>query len=71
MCCRWASGQTGLPFVDACMRELAGSGYTSNRGRQNVASFLTKEAGIDWRMGAALFECLLLDHDAAVNSANW
>ena len=39
---RWAKGQTGLPFVDACMRELAGTGYMSNRGRQNVASFLAK-----------------------------
>lgn len=39
---RWARGETGFPFVDACMRELAATGYMSNRGRQNVASFLTK-----------------------------
>lgn len=39
---RWVQGQTGLPFVDACMRELAATGYTSNRGRQNVASLLAK-----------------------------
>ena len=39
---RWAGGTTGLPFVDACMRELAATGYMSNRGRQNVASLLCK-----------------------------
>ena len=39
---RWACGATGLPFVDACMRELAATGYMSNRGRQNVASLLCK-----------------------------
>lgn len=39
---RWCRGQTGLPFVDACMREIASTGYMSNRGRQNVASMLTK-----------------------------
>ncbi len=42
---------TGLPFVDACMRELSGSGWMSNRGRQNVASLLTKELRVDWRQG--------------------
>ena len=39
---RWATGRTGFPFVDACMRELAATGYMSNRGRQNVSSFLCK-----------------------------
>ena len=39
---RWAGGRTGFPFVDACMRELAATGYMSNRGRQNVSSFLCK-----------------------------
>ena len=39
---RWARGQTGFPFVDACMRELAATGYMSNRGRQNVSNFLCK-----------------------------
>jgi deoxyribodipyrimidine photolyase len=48
---RWAQGRTGLPFVDACMRELAATGYMSNRGRQNVASLLAKELRQDWRMG--------------------
>lgn len=68
---RWACGQTGLPFVDACMRELGGSGFMSNRGRQNVASFLAKGLQIDWRRGALLFESLLVDHDFAVNTLNW
>ncbi|KAG2495599.1 hypothetical protein HYH03_006199 [Edaphochlamys debaryana] len=68
---RWASGRTGLPFVDASLRELGGSGWTSNRGRQNAASMLTKDLRLDWRWGAELFECLLLDGDEAVNAANW
>ncbi|XP_072269489.1 cryptochrome DASH-like [Pyxicephalus adspersus] len=53
-------GRTGVPFVDANMRELAMTGFMSNRGRQNVASFLTKDLGIDWRMGAEWFEYLLV-----------
>jgi len=42
------------------MRELAATGFMSNRGRQNVASFLTKDLGLDWRMGAEWFEYLLV-----------
>lgn len=53
-------GRTGVPFVDANMRELAATGFMSNRGRQNVASFLTKDLGLDWRMGAEWFESLLV-----------
>ncbi|XP_062424752.1 cryptochrome DASH-like isoform X3 [Rhea pennata] len=55
----WKEGKTGVPFVDANMRELAATGFMSNRGRQNVASFLTKDLGLDWRMGAEWFEYLL------------
>lgn len=55
-----AEGRTGVPFVDANMRELAMTGFMSNRGRQNVASFLTKDLGLDWRMGAEWFEYLLV-----------
>lgn len=55
-----AEGKTGVPFVDANMRELAATGFMSNRGRQNVASFLTKDLGLDWRMGAEWFEYLLV-----------
>ena len=53
------------------MRELALSGFTSNRARQNVASFLTKNLGIDWRAGAEWFESLLVDYDVASNWGNW
>lgn len=53
-------GRTGVPFVDANMRELALTGFMSNRGRQNVASFLTKDLGLDWRLGAEWFEYLLV-----------
>jgi deoxyribodipyrimidine photo-lyase len=67
----WREGQTGFPLIDANMRELATTGYMSNRGRQNVASFLTKNLGIDWRMGAEWFESLLIDYDVCSNWGNW
>jgi deoxyribodipyrimidine photo-lyase len=68
---QWQQGKTGFPFVDANMRELAATGFMSNRGRQNVASFLTKNLGIDWRMGAEWFESLLIDYDVCSNYGNW
>lgn len=68
---RWASGQTGIPFIDANMRELNETGYMSNRGRQNVASFLVKDLGIDWTWGATYFESLLIDYDPCSNWGNW
>ena len=68
---RWQSGTTGYPLVDANMRELAATGFMSNRGRQNVASFLTKNLGIDWRMGAEWFESMLIDYDVCSNWGNW
>jgi deoxyribodipyrimidine photo-lyase len=68
---RWARGETGLPFVDANMRELNETGYMSNRGRQNVASFLADALRIDWRWGAAYFEGCLVDYDVASNWGNW
>jgi deoxyribodipyrimidine photo-lyase len=68
---RWAEGTTGFPLVDAAMRELWCTGYTSNRARQNVASFLARVLGIDWRAGAAWFESLLIDYDVASNWGNW
>jgi deoxyribodipyrimidine photo-lyase len=67
----WCAGETGYPLIDANMRELAATGFMSNRGRQNVASFLTKNLGIDWRMGAEWFESLLIDYDVASNWGNW
>ncbi|MBW4693986.1 MAG: DASH family cryptochrome [Lyngbya sp. HA4199-MV5] len=68
---RWREGTTGFPLVDANMRELAATGFMSNRGRQNVASFLTKNLGIDWRMGAEWVESLLIDYDVCSNWGNW
>jgi len=67
----WKEGETGVPFVDANMRELKSTGWMSNRGRQNVASFLVKDLGLDWRLGAEWFESQLLDHDVCSNYGNW
>lgn len=67
----WCEGRTGQPLVDAGMRELAATGWLSNRARQNVASFLAKELEIDWRWGAEWFEHQLLDYDPGSNWANW
>lgn len=68
---KWAEGNTGIPFIDANMRELNATGYMSNRGRQNVASFLAQNLNIDWRTGANYFESLLLDYDPSSNYGNW
>jgi deoxyribodipyrimidine photo-lyase len=68
---RWAAGATGVPFVDANMRELNGTGYVSNRGRQVVASFLADWLDVDWRRGAAYFEARLVDYDVCSNWGNW
>ena len=68
---RWCHGQTGEPIVDAGMRELAATGFTSNRMRQIVASFLVHDLSCDWRAGAAWFESQLLDFDVSSNQGNW
>ncbi len=68
---RWIDGQTGTPFIDANMREIARTGFMSNRGRQNVASYLVKDLKIDWRMGAEYFESELIDYDVTSNWCNW
>ena len=68
---RWCTGQTGNDFIDAGMRELAATGYLSNRMRQNVASFLIHDLGADWRAGAAWFEHCLIDFDVHSNQGNW
>lgn len=66
----WA-GKTGMGLIDASQRELIHTGYTSNRARQNVASFLAKHLGIDWRYGAEWYEMLLVDYDVSSNWSNW
>ncbi|CAN6207033.1 unnamed protein product, partial [Urochloa humidicola] len=67
----WREGRTGYPLIDANMRELSATGFMSNRGRQIVCSFLVRDMGIDWRMGAEWFETCLLDYDPASNYGNW
>jgi len=67
----WCEGKTGYPYIDANMRELNATGFMSNRGRQNVASFLTKDLELDWRLGAEYFEKILIDHDPCSNWGNW
>lgn len=67
----WKKGETGVPFVDAGIRELKSTGYMHNRTRQNVASFLTKHLTIDWRKGAKFFRKHLIDHDTASNTGGW
>ncbi len=68
---RWCQGRTGEPLVDAAMRELATTGYLSNRLRQVVASFLIYDLHGDWRAGAAWFESQLVDYDVYSNQGNW
>ncbi|KAG7354149.1 DNA photolyase, FAD-binding/Cryptochrome [Nitzschia inconspicua] len=68
---QWATGQTGLPLIDAGLRELTQTGYCSNRVRQNAASVLTKDLGVDWRAGAEWFQFLLIDHCVGANWGNW
>lgn len=68
---KWRLGQTGNDFVDANMLELLHTGFMSNRGRQNVASYLTKNLGINWLWGAAWFESCLVDYDPCSNYGNW
>ncbi|HRV77969.1 MAG TPA: FAD-binding domain-containing protein, partial [Thauera sp.] len=67
----WCEGRTGHAFIDAGMRELAATGWLSNRMRQVVASFLIHDLGCDWRAGAAWFEAQLVDYDVYSNQGNW
>lgn len=68
---RWREGRTGMPLIDALMREMNESGFMSNRGRQIVASYLTHDLMIDWRYGAHHFEEKLIDHDVQSNYVSW
>ena len=67
----WRTGRTGYPLVDAAMRQLACTGWMHNRARLVVGSFLTKDLHLDWRLGEAHFEALLLDGEPAQNNGNW
>ena len=67
----WKRGRTGIPLVDAGMRELWRTGYMHNRVRMVVASFLVKNLGIHWHRGEEWFRDTLVDADLASNSAGW
>lgn len=67
----WKEGQTGVPIVDAGMRQLREEGWMHNRTRLITASFLTKTLCLDWRQGAAHFWDLLVDGDIPSNAGNW
>ena len=68
---KWIHGETDIDFVDANMIELKHTGFMSNRGRQNVASYLCNDLKLDWRYGAAYFEQQLIDYDVCSNWGNW
>ncbi|WP_299051282.1 DASH family cryptochrome [uncultured Polaribacter sp.] len=68
---KWIDGETHDSFVNANMIELKETGWMSNRGRQNVASYFAKELLQDWRIGAAYFESMLIDYDVHSNYGNW
>ncbi len=67
----WKQGRTGVPWIDAGMRQLAAEGWMHNRVRMAVASYLTKNLWIDWREGEAHFMQHLLDGDESQNNGNW
>lgn len=67
----WRDGVTGYPVVDAAMRQLKSEGWMHNRGRMIVASFLTRDLHVDWRMGERHFMEHLADGDLALNNGGW
>lgn len=68
---QWINGTTPSDFINANMLELKLTGFMSNRGRQNVASYFCNELNMDWRIGAAYFEEQLIDYDVCSNWGNW
>jgi len=68
---KWCNGQTGLPIVDACMRELNTTGYMHNRGRLIVSNFLCRLMHMDWHLGEKYFANQLYDYDPAQNNFGW
>ena len=68
---QWINGTTPSDFINANMLELQQTGFMSNRGRQNVASYFCNELNMDWRVGAAYFEEQLIDYDVCSNWGNW
>ena len=68
---KWQKGYTGIPIVDAGMRQLYGTGWMHNRVRMIVASFLTKHLLLPWQLGEEWFWDTLLDADPASNTSGW
>ena len=68
---QWKNGQTGVPFVDAAMRQLAATGYIPHQGRMTASGFLVRDLRVNWQMGAEYFESLLIDYDPCSNWVNW
>lgn len=68
---KWRTGNTGIPIIDACMRELVKTGYLSNKGRQMIASFLAIDIGYDWRYGEMFTRFHFIDHDPYINYGTW
>ena len=68
---QWINGASESDFINANMIELKLTGFMSNRGRQNVASYFCNELNMDWRFGAAYFEEQLIDYDPSSNWGNW
>ncbi|WP_339904694.1 deoxyribodipyrimidine photo-lyase [Pseudomonas guineae] len=67
----WQEGRTGLPIIDAAMRQLLATGWMHNRLRMVVAMFVTKNLLIDWREGERFFMRHLIDGDLAANNGGW
>merc|ERR1719499_674482 len=67
----WKMGKTGVPYIDACQRELNTTGWLAYKGRKTAAFFLVHSLGMDWRIGAFHDEETLLDYDFAMNYGNW
>ena len=67
----WQEGLTGMPIIDAAMRQLSASGWMHNRCRMIVASFLVKDLICDWRLGESHFMAHLVDGDLAANNGGW
>jgi deoxyribodipyrimidine photo-lyase len=67
----WCGGKTGYPIVDAAMRQLNAIGWMHNRCRMIVASFLTKDLILDWRLGEQYFMQRLVDGDLSANNGGW
>ena len=68
---KWCNGQTGFPIVDAAMNQMNKTGYMHNRCRMIVASFLTKDLHIDWKLGEQYFASKLVDYDPINNNGGW